>query len=76
MEIIISENMGNEQTKSPSQVSERAIRVIRLGFAKVRCFTTESYALLASFTLANVMIYNKISIFIIVWIGDNILDFA
>ena len=50
--------------------------MIRLGFAKVRCFTAESYALLASLTLANVMIYNKISIFIIVWVGDKIPDFA
>ena len=62
--------------KSPFQIPERAIKVIRLGFAKMRYFTTESCALLASFILANVMIYNKISIFIIVWIGDNILDFA
>lgn len=50
--------------------------VIRLGFAKVRCFTAESYALLASLILTKVMIYNKISIFVIVWIGDNIPDFA
>ena len=50
--------------------------VIRLGFAKMRCFTAKSYALLAPLLLSKAMIYNEISIFVIVWIGDNILDFA
>lgn len=68
--------MGKEQIKSPSQIPERAIKVIRLGFAKVRCFTTESYVLLVPLLLSKAMIYNEISIFVIVWIGDNILDFA
>ena len=57
-------------------MSERAIKVIRLGFAKMRCFTAKSHALLVSLLLSKAMIYNEISIFVIVWIGDNILDFA
>lgn len=42
----------------------------------MRCFTAKSHALLVSLLLSKAMIYNEISIFVIVWIGDNILDFA
>lgn len=38
--------------------------VIRLGFAKVRCFTGESGALLVPFELVNELIYNVISVFL------------
>lgn len=68
--------MGKEQTKSPSQLPEGAIKVIRLGFAKVRCFTVESYALRASLFVVKVLVYNKISVFIMVWFGGKIPDFA
>lgn len=30
--VLRGENVGKEQTKSPSQVSERVIKVIRLGY--------------------------------------------
>ena len=42
------------------------LMVIRLGFAKVRCFTAKSYALLVPLSLAKAMICNEISIFVIV----------
>ena len=58
--------MGKDLTKSPSQTSEKAIKVIRLGFAKVRCFTGESGALLVLFELVNELIYNVISVFLAV----------
>ena len=44
--------------KSPSQMPERAITVIRLGFAKVRCFTVKSYALLSSLLVIKVLVCN------------------
>ena len=50
--------------------------VIRLGFAKMRCFTGESGALLVLLELVNMLIYNVINVFMVVWIGDNIPDFA
>ena len=50
--------------------------MIRLGFAKVRCFTVESYALRASLLVIKVLVYNKISVFIMVWLGGKIPDFA
>ena len=52
--------------KSPSQTHERAIKVIRLGFAKVRCFPGESGALLVLLELVNGLIYNVISVFLAV----------
>ena len=52
------------------------LMVIRLGFAKVRCFTVESYALRASLISLKVMIYNAISMFAVVWVYDKIPDFA
>ena len=50
--------------------------MIRLGFAKVRCFTVESYALRASLISLKVMIYNAISLFAVVWVYDKIPDFT
>ena len=60
------ENVGKDLTKSPSQMSERAIKVIRLGFAKVRCFPGESGALLVLLEFVNGLIYNVISVFLAV----------
>ena len=62
--------------KSPSQISERAICVMWLGFAKVRCFIVKSYALRDSLLSVKVMIYNVISMFAVVWVYDKIPDFA
>ena len=42
----------------------------------MRCFTAKSHVLLTPLLLAKVKIYNEISIFVIVWIGDKIPDFA
>ena len=50
--------------------------MIRLGFAKVRCFTGESGALLVLLVLAKGLIYNLISVFIVVWVNGKTLDFA
>ena len=50
--------------------------MIRLGFAKMQCFTAVSCVLLVLFVLVNILIYNAINAFMVVWIGDNILDFA
>ena len=50
--------------------------MIRLGFAKVRCFTAVSCVLLVLLVLANMLIYNAINAFVAVWVGDKILDFA
>ena len=50
--------------------------VIRLGFAKVRCFTGESGALLVLLVLVKGLIYNVISVFIVVWGNGKTLDFA
>ena len=64
-----SPNFGKcltSQTKSPSQIPEMAIKVIRLGFAKVRCFTGGSGALLVLLDLVNGLIYNVISVFLAV----------
>ena len=44
--VLRGENVGKDLTKSPSQLPERAISVIRLGFAKVRYFAAKSYTLL------------------------------
>ena len=52
--------------KSPSQISERAIKVIRLGFAKVRCFTAKSHTLLTLLLLVNTLIYSVINVFVAV----------
>lgn len=57
-------------------LSAFALVVIRLGFAKMRCFTRESGALLVLLVLVNILIYNVINAFVVVWIGDNIPDFA
>lgn len=35
------ENVGKDLTKSPSQIPERAIKVIRLGFGKITHFSAE-----------------------------------
>lgn len=50
--------MGKEQTKTPSSLSRMAFSVIRLGFAKVRCFAVKSYALLSSLLVVKVLVYN------------------
>ena len=42
----------------------------------MRCFTGESGALLVLLKLVNGLIYNVISVFLAVWVGGNILDFA
>ena len=50
--------------------------VIRLGFAKMRCFAAVSCVLLVLLVLVNILIYNVINAFMVMWIGDNIPDFA
>ncbi len=50
--------------------------VIRLGFAKVWCFTEDSGALLVLLVLVKGLIYNVISVFIVVWVNGKTLDFA
>lgn len=70
------ENMGKEQTKSPFYNRRIAISVIRLGFAKMRCFTAVVCVLLVLFVLVNMLIYNAINAFVVVWVGDKIPDFA
>ena len=50
--------------------------MIRLGFAKVRCFTVKSYTLLTLLVLVNALIYSVINVFVAVWLGGKILDFA
>lgn len=50
--------------------------MIRLGFAKVRCFTGESGVLLVLLVLVNMLIYNAINTFVVVCVGDKIPDFA
>lgn len=52
------------------------VYVIRLGFAKVRCFTGELGALLVLLVLVKGLIYNVISVFIVVWVNGKTLDFA
>ena len=41
----------------------------------MRCFTVESYALRASLSVVKILVYNKISVFIMVWLGGKIPDF-
>ena len=74
--VLRGENVGKDLTKSPSQLPERAISVIRLGFAKVRCFTGELGVLLVLLVLVKGLIYNVISVFIVVWVNGKALDFA
>ena len=50
--------------------------VIRLGFAKVRCFTAKSYTLLTLLSLVNALIYSMINVFVAVWLGGKMPDFA
>ena len=64
--VLRGENVGKDLTKSPSQLPERAISVIRLGFAKVRCFTAVSCVLLVLLVLVNILIYNAINAFVVV----------
>lgn len=47
--------------KSPSQMSERAISVIRLGFARITCFPAESCSLLAVSIAYKVLKHNNIN---------------
>lgn len=57
-------------------MSERLFNVIRFGFAKVRCFTAVSCVLLVLLVLVKGLIYNVISVFIVVWVNGKTLDFA
>ena len=41
-----------------------ALIVIRLGFAKVRCFTAKSHTLLTLLLLVNTLIYSVINVFV------------
>lgn len=50
--------------------------VIRLGFAKMRCFTEDSGALLVLLVLVKELIYNVISVFIALRVNGKTLDFA
>ena len=50
--------------------------MIRLGFAKVWCFIEDSGALLVLLVLVKGLIYNVISVFIVVWVNGKIPDFA
>ena len=58
--------MGKDLIKSSSQISERTINVIRLGFAKMRCFTAVSCVLLVLLVLVNMLIYSAINAFVVV----------
>lgn len=60
--VLRGENVGKDLTKSPSQLPERAISVIRLGFAKMRCFAVESCALLAGVGFVKALINNAICV--------------
>ena len=42
----------------------------------MRCFAAVSCVLLVLLVLVNMLIYNVINTFMIVWISDNIPDFA
>ena len=42
----------------------------------MRCFTGESGALLVLLVLVKGLIYNVISVFIVVWVNGKTLDFA
>ena len=42
----------------------------------MRCFTGESGALLVLSVLVKGLIYNVISVFIVVWVNGKTLDFA
>ena len=74
--VLRGENVGKDLTKSPSQLPERAISVIRLGFAKVRCFTAKSYTLPTLLVLVNALIYSVVNVFVAVWLGVKMPDFA
>ena len=50
--------------------------MIQLGFAKVRCFTENSGALLVLLVLVKGLMYGVISVFIVVWVNGKIPDFA
>ena len=42
--------------------------MIRLGFAKMRCFAAVSCVLLVLLVLVNMLIYNIINAFVVVWL--------
>ena len=44
--VLRGENVGKDLTKSPSQLPERAISVIRLGFGRITGFPAKSCSLL------------------------------
>ena len=39
--VLRGDNVGKEQTKTPSQLSRMAFKVIRLGFGKITYFPAE-----------------------------------
>lgn len=42
----------------------------------MRCFTVKSYTLLTLLVLVNALIYSVINVFVAMWLGGKILDFA
>ena len=42
----------------------------------MRCFTAKSYTLLALLALVNALIYSMINVFVAVWLGGKMPDFA
>ena len=50
--------------------------MILLGFAKMRCFAAVSCVLLVLLVLVNMLIYNVINAFMVVWVNGKTLDFA
>lgn len=68
--------MGKEQTKSPFYNRRMAIGVIRLGFAKVRCFTVKSCALLAGVGFVKALINNVICVLAPMLFGSKLISFA
>ena len=59
--VLRGENVGKDLTKSPSQLPERAISVIRLGFGKIMGFPAKSCSLLAASIACKVLKYNGIN---------------
>ena len=66
------------QTKNASLLAMHFadFQVIRLGFAKVRCFTAKSYTLPTLLVLVNALIYSVVNVFVAVWLGVKMPDFA
>ena len=58
--------MCHTKNASPEAVHFVDYQAIRLGFAKVRCFTAVSCVLLVLLVLVNMLIYNAINAFVVV----------